>query len=1278
MTNPPVDSQVSENRQKRFRWLACLLFVVLISISLMGFWLMNSQSGLQWAFSVIHRLSSGAIHFVGVRGTLHDMRIENAHFANNEFELVMQNIRIAWNPSDLFYKKLTVEELSTETLKIHQLTSGDDTTTSALPETLDLPFALSVRALIINSVHLTTADNGNVESIITNLSLTLESDGQTHQLRSLNFHTPWATFNALAEINGNSPFDLSAQIEASGADPWGDAQMSITGNLEQMMIQISAAQPAITRDLQIHLRPYAVNPVALLDATIEQLNPASFLSDAPNASLSLFAHLTQNDSGQLEGNIRVENHAAATIDNNGLPVSTISTHALITAELLKLQDIRAQIGIEGYLHGNLAWHWVEQSASADLTVEQLNPRHIDSRLQAAQVSGKIHLSGNAETQSAHILLKDKSIKLTAAIARTGENVALEQFNLQRNKSQLTGQGKFALGHEQLFELSGKLANFNLADFVQTTDSNLNATLQLSGQLSPQISGILKYTIHNSRLAKSSISGSGEVAFNGLDKFNGKAELKAGSNHLLVRGSIGDAKNAFHLTINASDLTQLGFGLAGDVHASMSIGGSFEAPDLDLKFSSKHLHLAENQSISGVTADVRLHNDAISLKVLIDHYNAHEKAVIKHLAIDTQGKISNHSLSIRALINEDITVRLAATGGADPKMSRKSLRWNGQLTEFSTAGKMPIHLMAPAALSGSAEMISLDQAKFSISGGFVNIDQLHWTPKIWKTQGDFSGIALLPGSQQVFNQLQLKLGGHWNFDSTAQLVGSLKIFREQGDWYLPGEVPQPLGLEKLQLKATAEHGELIGKFELFSQSVGSVSADLLLPLQPSNMNGPVSRESALHGKVNMDISTLKWLSAMLGESIHVDGKIQVEADIQGTLEQPNFSGMVSGREMNVALLDQGINLQQGTLAARFQQTDLKIDRLQFITPHESPPDKRLFKKFESEGRSGSLTINGNIGLIGKESQIDFTINQLPLGHKNEYWVIASGSGVTRFQNNRLSVKGELWADAGLLLQPPEGRPELSEDIVFVNATNQPSQNLSISLDMNLNLGEKFHIRASGLEGRLTGQLQVQNDRNNKLKLNGAIAAQDTSFKAYGQNLSVKRGIVSFQGPLDDPELNILAVRENLAVVAGVEIMGSVRHPRVKLISTPDVPDTEKLSWIVLGRKPDASGLDTSVLLAAAGSILGGQSGSGITEQISAALGVDEISFRQAGIGSSLTGQIGVVGKRISSRAYLSYERGLTATTMGITKLTYNLTPKVTIVTQAGEDSAVDLFYTIQFD
>ena len=201
------------------------------------------------------------------------------------------------------------------------------------------------------------------------------------------------------------------------------------------------------------------------------------------------------------------------------------------------------------------------------------------------------------------------------------------------------------------------------------------------------------------------------------------------------------------------------------------------------------------------------------------------------------------------------------------------------------------------------------------------------------------------------------------------------------------------------------------------------------------------------------------------------------------------------------------------------------------------------------------------------------------------------------------------------------------------------------------------------------------------------------------MTVERGIVNFHGPIDDPGLNILAKRKGLEVEAGVEVAGSVRHPKIKLVSTPHVPDTEKLSWIVLGRAPDTSGLDTSLLITAASSILGGQSSS-ITEQLSDMLGVDEISFRQAstpgntqtstGIpgppltspmglaASTLSGQIGTIGKRLSSRAYLSYERGITTTTAGITKLTYSLTPKINIVTQAGEDSAIDLFYTFRLD
>jgi translocation and assembly module TamB len=202
--------------------------------------------------------------------------------------------------------------------------------------------------------------------------------------------------------------------------------------------------------------------------------------------------------------------------------------------------------------------------------------------------------------------------------------------------------------------------------------------------------------------------------------------------------------------------------------------------------------------------------------------------------------------------------------------------------------------------------------------------------------------------------------------------------------------------------------------------------------------------------------------------------------------------------------------------------------------------------------------------------------------------------------------------------------------------------------------------------------------------GTISTHNTVFEAYGQKLTVERGIVNFSGPLDNPGLNVLAVRQNLPVEAGVEVLGTVRRPKIRLVSTPEVSDAEKLSWIIAGRSLESGGVDPTLLLAAAGSILGGQSGSGgITRQLSQALGVDEISFRQSDTitddGNPLANQIGSVGKRLSSRAYLSYEHGLTTTTdISVAKLTYSLTPKIKVVTQAGTDSAIDIFYTIQFD
>jgi translocation and assembly module TamB len=381
---------------------------------------------------------------------------------------------------------------------------------------------------------------------------------------------------------------------------------------------------------------------------------------------------------------------------------------------------------------------------------------------------------------------------------------------------------------------------------------------------------------------------------------------------------------------------------------------------------------------------------------------------------------------------------------------------------------------------------------------------------------------------------------------------------------------------------------------------------------------------------------------------------------------------------VALLDQGIWLEHGTLAAHFDEEAVHMEVLDFSAPHQAIPNDPLLKNLKLAAGPGKLRASGVMDLTGERGNLEVTASLLPLAQRPDRWIIASGNGRATLENNMLTLRGTLAADAGLLAQPTAGRPHLPDDVVVVgkdiDGAAQPERRLRINVEAGLNLGERFYIRASGLQGRLDGALQLRGEPGRPLRAMGTIAARDTKFEAYGQNLVVERGMVNFQGPIDDPALNILALRKGLAVEAGVEVTGTVRQPKVRLVSTPDLPDLEKLSWIALGRAPGGKA-DASLLISAAGSILGGQAG-GVMEKISRTIGVDELSIRQSGI-DPLMGQVGVVGKRLSDRAYITYEQGLAAVA-GVTKLTYNLTPKITVVTRAGLDNAIDLFYTLRFD
>jgi translocation and assembly module TamB len=240
----------------------------------------------------------------------------------------------------------------------------------------------------------------------------------------------------------------------------------------------------------------------------------------------------------------------------------------------------------------------------------------------------------------------------------------------------------------------------------------------------------------------------------------------------------------------------------------------------------------------------------------------------------------------------------------------------------------------------------------------------------------------------------------------------------------------------------------------------------------------------------------------------------------------------------------------------------------------------------------------------------------------------------------------------------------------------------SVTLDVDLGRKLRLRGRGLDTALQGDLKLTTPAGN-LAVNGSVRAQGGTYAAYGQKLNIERGIVTFSGRVDTPRLDILALRPNTDIRVGVAISGTPQSPRVRLVSEPEMGETDKLSWLLLGRGSEGLGrTDTAVLQRAAVALLAGE-GEAPTDSLLRALGIDDLSVGQtAGTNSGTTtgdGRETVIrlGKQLSRNWYAGYERGVNATA-GTFQLIYRVAQRFTLRAQSGLENSVDLIWTWRFD
>ncbi len=518
-----------------------------------------------------------------------------------------------------------------------------------------------------------------------------------------------------------------------------------------------------------------------------------------------------------------------------------------------------------------------------------------------------------------------------------------------------------------------------------------------------------------------------------------------------------------------------------------------------------------------------------------------------------------------------------------------------------------------------------------------------------------------------------------------------------------------GVRQARLELNAEGSQVRARLQWDSERAGQAEANASSTLARQDGGWTWTPDTPLNARLRARLPDVGVWSALAPPGWRVHGTLDADATLSGTLNAPQWQGTLGADRITVQSLLDGVDLKDGRLRAVLRGNQLDITELSLkggqgsqariagYSGNLTPPPQ------DGGSLQGSGTLRWGTGTGtasaagGPGIALDFTaqLRSLQVLVRADRQASVSGTLRAGLKDGQITLRGDLSVDRATIILPEASAPKLGEDVVVrsvaidqANAakaqkagkTAARAQTAKVpDIALTLNLGRDFALQGFGITTRLEGALEVRGSSvaGAPPRITGEVRTVQGRYRAWGQALDVETGIARFNGPYNNPSLDILAIRPNISVRAGVKVTGSAQAPRVRLYSDPVLPDAEILSWVVVGRSTAGGGAEAALLQQAALAVLGGQGGGG--GSIAERLGVDEIGFKGLGNGNGedASGAAITLGKRISDKLYVTYEQSLSGA-MGAIYIFYDLTKRLTLRGQTGSQSAVDIIYTVDKD
>ncbi|MDY7579812.1 translocation/assembly module TamB domain-containing protein [Herbaspirillum sp. RTI4] len=1289
--------------------LGLLLALLLISAALLNY-AVRYDKGTRLLWNASTRLFHNSLSGNYVSGNLlHGLHLEKVAYHNSTLRIDLSSLAGSWN-IDWQQRRLNVSWLHLGMLAIDDTSPSSPTT---LPQQIQLPLALTLNDIRLQQLRY---GQGTGALELSKLQLHGKSDGTTHALTLETLTTPYGIAQADLQLSGKRPFALDGSLQLRGiidtdkSAPKGEQYLldaKLSGSLEALNIALAASGDKLQGKAQIVATPFAALPFQTARIDLLHINPQAFNAAAPKADISLHADLQPLASPttplSVGGKVSASNALPGALDRQRLPLLSASADVQMNQTTQTLTALNVRLPGNGQLSGNGSLK--DGTGAFTLQASSLNLQSLYGALAASRLQGPLTLRLTPQRQEVQLQLADAALRIGLDAAMEADNITLTDASLSAGKSSLALNGAVSLQDAMPFDLKGKLTHFNPATWIKTSpadqarlQADINMDFSASGQavpVPPQAPPQLKlsFGIHDSRYGGLPLQGSGTLHLDGERLLPSSADLLIAGNQLHLKGSFGTAKDQLAVHIHAPQLQSLGFGLSGLLQFDGTLAGSLTRPNLratyraeKLVFGARRLaRLSGQADLQGdLQASVSSPNNKLVLSLHAQDYHGPE-ATLSTFDADLSGTYAAHRLTLKA-DGDHKGKPLALTLAAQGRLQREGpgYAWKGVLQQLENRGWPRLALSTPLDIDASAKRLILGATQLSVADAAIDLKNFSYQDGRLRSAGSMSNLqvsAMLDllheyGGVTLPLKSNLVFDSQWDFSLADSGSGYLQINRKSGDLrFTPEERDIALGLSQAQLRVELHGKQLSTTARIVADRIGSLTtqADSTLPVQDGLLT--LTTQMPLTAEATLSLPQLHSIGSLLGPQYVLEGAMNAKLSARGTPESPQLSGSINGDGLGFLWFDQGIQLKNGIVRMVLDNNEIDLRQVEF------------------QGASGTLRATGKVQLGNANPALSASIiaDRLQLFASPERQLMLSGQASVANVDEKLRIDGKVRVDRALFDFPKSSAPSLGDDVIVVRsngkttqgatatgqqkfdqASAKPASSLSPSINLDLDFGDDFRFRGRGADLRLAGNLNVKSEPNAPLRGVGLIRVAEGTYEAFGSKLNIESGRINFQGPLNNPNINILAIRSNLEVEAGVEVSGTAAQPRVKLVSTPNVSDEEKLSWIMFGHGSDSSGVAQINASSQALALLGNYGGKNLARGI----GLDQFS-----VGASESGltdqQVINIGKALTEKIVLGYEQSL-STAASIIKLSWQFSRRWSLVVRAGAINGLGLVFNRRYD